>query len=94
MAETIHLRDALRLMDESMSPSGELVPFSISFVKYSKEKSLHNGEEVSYKNCIKTAVRQNMKKNMQRGIRVIDSNDIKTVHIWLITRFNGNSVRW
>jgi len=94
MADIIHLRDALRLMDESMTPEGEVIPFSVSFVKFSQTKSGSNGELVSYRNCVKTVVRQNMKKFMQRGIRLLDSNEIRTVHIYLITEFNGKVVRW
>jgi hypothetical protein len=94
MSDIIHLRDALRLMDESMTPDGKVIPFSVSFVKFSQGKPIANGELVSYRNCVKTVVRQNMKKFMQRGIRLLDSNEIRTVHIYLITEFNGKVVRW
>jgi len=94
MSEIIHLRDALRLMDESMKPDGSTKPFSISFVRFSSTKPKNNGEVAQYKNCVKQVVRQNMKKFMQRGIRTLDTSEIKTVNIWLITEFNGMKVRW
>jgi len=94
MSEIIHLRDALRLMEESMLPDGTMKPFEIEFVKYSVGKPLKNGQIAHYKNCVKQVVKQNMTKFMQRGIRDLDTAEIKTVNIWLITRFNGMRVRW
>lgn len=92
--EIIHLRDALRLMYESLKPDGSTNPFSISFYRFSDTKPAHNGTVATYRNCIKAVLQQNMSKTMQRGIRVLDSNEIKTVHIWLIKEFNGQRVRW
>ncbi len=92
--ETIHLRDALRLMDESMKPNGDTVPFDIAFYRFNDSRPIANGTVARYTNCIKAVLRQNMVKNMQRGIQVLDSGEIKSVHIWLIKEFNGQRVRW
>lgn len=90
----IHLRDALRLMDESMTPDGKTIPFSIAFYRYNDTRPAQNGTVARYSNCTKAVLRQNMSKNMQRGIKVLDSGEIKSVHIWLIKEFNGQIVRW
>lgn len=92
--KTIHLRDALKIMDESLMPDGSANPFSIEFFKYSRNKKDSNGELVKLTNVVKCGLPFNVKDAMMRGLRNVKNNQVKSCYIWLINRINGAKVKW
>ena len=92
--QTIHLRDVIKIMDESLKPDGSANPFSIEFYKYSQHKKDYNGELVSLTGVVKCGLPFNVKDAMMRGLRDIKTNQVKSCYIWLINRINGIKVKW
>lgn len=92
--QTIHLRDAIRIMDESLKPDGSVNSFSIEFFKYSRKKPAANGELVHLDNVVKCGLPFNVKDSMMRGLRNVKTNQVKSCYIWLINRINGIKVKW
>lgn len=94
MAKTITLKNALREMEQSITPTGEENPFSISFYKYNKSNKSENGKLISLTNCIKTGLPPNVFDMQKKGIKILDTGHSKTVNIFLIDTFNGKKVQW
>ena len=92
MKNTIALSSALKEMDQSITPSGEENPFSISFYKYSKSKKKDNGTLVSYDRCLKHGLPNNMVDMQRKAIKIIETGEFKTLNIFLIDTFNGQKV--
>ena len=91
---TIHLRDALKLIDESVLPDGSHNPFTIEFFKYNKARPDDNGVRVQLANIVKCGLPYNVKNNMKRGLMDLNTKEIRSCSIWLISRFNNLTVKW
>lgn len=103
--QVIALKDALESMAQ-VDRQGDPIPFSIEFYTWNERGdrcgrriSFHQAEAVSIvrgkPKKASTGLRNiNHWKNMTRNIRQLGTDQITSIHIWLITKFNGKQVKW
>lgn len=103
--QMISLADALELMAQT-DRSGNAIPFSIEFVTWNRRGD-RIGRKITLKHAELVSIIRgkptkpstgfrniNHWRNATRNIRQLGTDQITTIHIWLITKVNDLQVKW
>ena len=93
MEHTIHLVDALRLMDEKSQPDGTPITHSLAFIKHSARGD-GKGEIVRMDNIVQCGLKFGRVDKMMRAVKSSVTGHIRQFHIRLMFEFNGLKVVW
>jgi hypothetical protein len=90
----ISLKEALKLMEASLTSDGAQKPFDISFIKFSNHDKTDNGSIVEYTGCIKCGLPRNSYDTQRKAFQILATKQIKSFNIFLLVKFNGKLVKW